>query len=161
MRRPALTILSLVFLAACQPAIAPLSDEDMTALNDVRAAFVEGVLANDCGATTAVFAQNVDWMPANEPLVEGRAAYRDACEAEASQPAPQDFTIIPLGIDGYGDLAVDRGTWSQTSVSDSTAETVTVTGKYVAIARKEADASWSWTTVIYNYDAPLPQLEQG
>jgi ketosteroid isomerase-like protein len=100
-------------------------------------------------------------MPANEPLVEGRAAYRDACEAEASQPAPQDFTIIPLGIDGYGDLAVDRGTWSQTSVSDSTAETVTVTGKYVAIARKEADASWSWTTVIYNYDAPLPQLEQG
>jgi ketosteroid isomerase-like protein len=161
MRRLTLAVLSLVFLAACQPTIAPLSDEDITALNDVRAAFVEGVLANDCGATTAVFAQNVVWMPANEPIVEGRAAYRAACEAEESEQALQDFTITSLGIDGYGDLAFDSGTWSQTSVSDSTAESVTVTGKYATIARKEADGSWLWTVTIYNYDAPLPQLEQG
>jgi ketosteroid isomerase-like protein len=158
MCRFALAVLSLVFLAACTPAIVPLTDEDVTALNGVNAAFVEGVLANDCGATTALLAQNVVWMPANETIVEGRAAYRAMCEAGDSEQVPQDFTLTSLGIDGYGDLAADHGTWSQTFVSD-TAEESTVSGKYATIARKEADGSWLWTVVIYNYDAPPPQPE--
>jgi ketosteroid isomerase-like protein len=166
MRRLVLAVPSLAFLTACLPAVASLSEEDIAALNDLRAAYVEAVLANDCGAMTAVFAQNVVSLPPNVPMVEGRAAYRAACEAEESEAPPQDFTTTSRDIDGYVDLAFDRGTFSQTYASEAMAEGVTINGegvtingKYVVIARKQADDSWRWIVGIYNFDAPLPQPE--
>ena len=155
MRRLALVIPSLALLAGCQPGVAPLSDNDIGALAQLRAAYIEAVLANNCEAETAQTAEDIVFMPANEPMVEGRAAFTDLSETGVSQGPPQDFTITSLAIDGYGDLAVDRGTWSQMSAPEG-AEPVTVTGKYVVIARKQADDSWLWTALIYNYDAPLP-----
>jgi ketosteroid isomerase-like protein len=161
MRRLALVIPSLALLAGCQPGAAPLSDEDIGSLAGLRAAYIEAVLANDCEAETATTAEDIVFMPANEPMVEGRAAFTDLCETGVSQGPPQDFTITSLVIDGYGDLAVDRGAWSETLMPEG-AEPVTVTGKYVVIARKQADDSWLWTALIYNYDAPLPESpEQG
>ncbi|KPJ88354.1 MAG: hypothetical protein AMS18_13425 [Gemmatimonas sp. SG8_17] len=158
MRRLVLSVLSLAFLAACQSGVAPLTDEDIAALNDVRTAYVEGVLANDCEAIAATGTQSMVSMPPNQPMIEGRAAYMDWCEARTSA-TPQAFTTTSLGMDGYGDLAFDRGTWSQTFVSED-AEPVTVTGKYLVIARKQPDDSWLWIAGIYNFDAPLPQPEQ-
>ncbi len=161
MRRIIPIVLALVLVvsvrtSAQEPGVAPLSDEDIAALNELRATYAEAVLANDCEAITAVSAQDVVLMPPNEPMVEGGAAYRDWCEAAASEPPPQDFTMTSLEIDGYGDLAFDRGTWSQTFVSEG-AEPVTITGTYVVIVRKQTDDSWLWTVGIYNGDAPLPE----
>ena len=92
MRALALAVLPLAFLGACQPGVAPLTDEEIGALNELRAAYVEGVLANDCGAITAAFAQDAVSMPPNEPTIEGRAAYRDWCEVRATE-APRDWGL--------------------------------------------------------------------
>lgn len=160
MRRLTLPALSLILLAACQSGVAPLTDEDITALNELRAAYAAGVLANDCQATAAVMAEDAVALAPDTPMVEGRATIRAACEAEEPEAAAQDVTMTSLEVDGYGDLAFDRGTWSQTYVTEGAAEPLTVTGKYVVIARKQADGAWLWTVGIYNFDAPLPQPEQ-
>jgi len=156
MRRITLSVLSLAFLAACQPGVAPLSDEDVAALNNLRDAYVQAVLAGDADAAAAMYADNAILMPPDGPAIEGRAAIR-ASEAEGA--APQGFTLTSVEIDGQGGLAYDRGTWSWTGAVVDTAEAVTLTGKYVTIARKQADGSWLVTVDIWNSDAPVPQPE--
>jgi hypothetical protein len=42
------------------------------------------------------------------PAIEGRAAIRAATEPDPGITV-QEFTITSLEIDGYGDLAFDRG----------------------------------------------------
>ncbi len=158
MRRLVFAVLSLAFLAACQPGVAPLTDEDITALNNLTAAYIQATLAGDCDASHAMLAEDAVLLPQDEPMIEGRAAMIAACEAE--EVTVQDFTINSVQIDGYGDLAFDRGTWSETLVSEDMAEPLTISGKYVLISRKQADDSWLWTVLIWNLDAPLPQPEQ-
>ena len=159
MSRLVLAAFALAFLAACQPGVAPLTDEDIAALNALRAAYIEGAQAGDVDAQAAVFAEDALWLGPDAPAIEGRAAIR-----AASEPVPgmtvQDFTITSLEIDGYGEVAFDRGTWSQTAVAEGMAEPVTMTGKYVLIVRKQEDGSWLWAVDIWNTDAPMPQLEE-
>jgi uncharacterized protein (TIGR02246 family) len=159
MRSLAFVTVSLALLTACQPGAAPLSEEDILAVNELRAGYVQAVLAGDVDGQVAAFAEDAVWWGADTPGIEGRAAIRAAFE-----PVPgttvQDFTDASLEIDGYGDLAFDRGTWSETYVTEGMEEPITVTGKYVAIARKQDDGKWLWTVDIWNTDAPMPQLEQ-
>jgi ketosteroid isomerase-like protein len=158
MRRLVLSVLSLAFLAACQPGVAPLTDEDVAAFGNLRTALVQATLAGDCDAVAAIYAESAVSLPQDAPIVEGRTAIRAACEAE--EATTQDFSITSLQVDGYGDLAFDRGTWSQTFVSEGMAEPVTITGKYLVIYRKQADGSWICTVEIWNLDAPFPPPEQ-
>ena len=155
MRRLTLAVLSLAFLAACQPGVAPLSDEDIAALRDLQAAYTAGVLAGDADARAAVFAEDAVWWGPDAPAIEGRAAIRAAIEPTAGTTV-NDFTTTSLETDGYGDVAFDRGTFTETYVSEGMEEAVTVSGKYVLIIRRQADGSWLWTVGIFNFDAPLP-----
>jgi len=157
MRRLTLSVLSLAFLAACQSGVAPLTDEDVAALNNLTAVNIQATLAGDCAAANAVLAEDAVLLPQDGPMVEGRAAMTAACEAD--ETTTQDFTITSVQIDGYGDLAFDRGTWSQTFVTEDMAEPLTIAGKYVVISRKQADDSWLWTVLIWNTDAPMPRPE--
>ncbi|UCG87453.1 MAG: DUF4440 domain-containing protein [Gemmatimonadota bacterium] len=156
MRRLALPALSLALVAACQPGVAPLSDEDVVALRNLGTAHTEAVLAGDMDAAVAMYAEDAIWLAPDAPALEGRAAIRATMQLEPGITL-QDFTITSLEIDGYGDLAYDRGTWSQTIVSEGVEEPITFTGTYVVIARKQEDGSWLWTVDIWNSDAPLPR----
>lgn len=158
MRRMVLAAFTLTALAACQPEVGPLTDEDIAALNTLRAAYRQGAIEGNPDALSAVFAEDaVVWSP-DRPAIEGRAAIR-----AANEPTPgvtvQDFTVSSLEIDGYGDLAFDRGTYSYTVVSEGAEEPLTMVGKYLVIARKQADGTWLWALDISNTDAPLPRPE--
>jgi uncharacterized protein (TIGR02246 family) len=160
MRRFVLVAFALSLLTACRPGAAPLSDEDIAALNALTDAYGESVLAGDTDGQAAMFAEDGLWWGADAPAVEGRAAIRDAMEPVPGMTV-QDFTSTLLEIDGYGDLAFVRGTWSETFVAEGMEEPITITGKAVAIFRKQEDGSWLCTVDIWNTDAPMPQLEEG
>ncbi|UCG87442.1 MAG: DUF4440 domain-containing protein [Gemmatimonadota bacterium] len=155
MRRLATAVLAVPFLAACQPAAAPLSDEDVAALRDLGTAYTEAVLAGDADAVAALYTENAIEMPPDMPSREGRAAIRAAYAAEGG--VPQAFTVTSVEIDGLGGLAFDRGTWSWTGVVAAEGEPVTLTGKYLMVVRQQQDGSWLWTTGIWNSDAPMPE----
>ena len=157
MRRLGLAVLSLAFLPACQPGVAPLTEADITALYMLRMAYINGMLAHDCGAATVMYAEDAVLLPQNQPTVEGLAAIRAACE---EGPTPLSLRVASAQLDGYGDLAFDRGTWAEEYAIEGMEEPLEITGKYVVIARKQADGSWLWTVDIWNHDAPLPQPEQ-
>jgi ketosteroid isomerase-like protein len=105
-----------------------------------------------------MFAEDAVWWVPDAPAIEGRAAIRAATEPDPGI-AVQEFTVTSLEIDGYGDLAFDRGAFTYTVVSEGAEEPITFIGKYVVIARKQEDGAWLWTLNIWNTDAPMPRPE--
>lgn len=157
MRRLALAVLSLAVLAACQPEVGLLSEEDVAAIRNIATSYTQAVVAGDVDAVVAVYTENAVLLPPNTAMVQGRAAIRAASEADTL--VTQELTLTSAEIDGRGDVAFDRGTWTWTGLAADTAEAVTETGNYLVIARKQADGSWLWAVDIWNSDTPLPQPE--
>ena len=161
MRRLVFVVLSLAFLAtACQPAGAPLSDEDVASIRSLATSYAEAYMAKDLDAVAAVFTSDAVQMPPDVPAQVGIAAIRSFYEdAFGAATDMGEFTVTPVEIEGMDGLAYDRATWSWTGVMPGMTEAITMTGKYVAILRRQEDGAWLWTATIWNGDQPLPQPE--
>ncbi len=128
-------MLQLIALAlmvtACQapaPEVVQLSEEDVASIKQVSRTYVKTYLAGDLNANIEVFTEDAVRMPPNTTILEGREAIR--ASSEASQPFTS-FTVTPLEIDGLGDLAFARGTYTYTEDADPIIES----GKYIEIWR--------------------------
>ena len=86
-------------------------------------------------------------MPPNQELVIGRSAIRNLF----STLTVSEFQLEPVEIDGRGDLASARGTYSWT-VRVGEGEPVTESGKWLTIWRKQADGTWLLSQDISNSD---------
>jgi len=150
--------LALIAAAACGPADEPLSEADVTALQNLRASYTRAYLAKDADATAALYAEEAVLMPPNMPVTVGREAIREWFTA-AFAPGVEvsDFALTPVEVYGVGDLAYDRGTYSETAIVPDSPEPVVDTGKYMVIARRQEDGSWLWTVDMWSSDLPLPQ----
>ena len=150
-------LLFMAPLAACQaPAseAGPLSEEDVAAIKASSAAFVEAVLAGDWAAVAAFYTEDAVLMFPNEPVVEGRMAVQAFFELF---PSNTQFEPTIVQIDGRGDLAFVRATYSMTILVEGTLEPTHDTGKYVEIWRKQPDGKWLLAVDISNSDLPLPE----
>jgi ketosteroid isomerase-like protein len=149
--RSLIPVAALLATVACQAGVAPLTEEDITANRALTEQFIQAANANDWAALTELYTEDCIVMPANEPLVQGRAAYVAWGE---TFPQLMEFGGAVESIEGYGDLAVIRGTYSMTLDVDGTP--VPDTGKYIEIRRKQADGTWQIAIDIFNSDMPLP-----
>jgi uncharacterized protein (TIGR02246 family) len=140
--------------AGCQPAVqeaGPLSDADVAEIHGVIDALREANLAGDWDAAAALFADDAVFMMPDRPALEGKAAWR--ASVAAMQPTVHALTVHVDEIEGRGDLAYTRGTYSET-VSVGANEPVDFEGKYVWILRRQADGSWLLTVGISNSNQP-------
>ena len=64
-----------------------------------------------------------------------------------------------MEIQGQGDMAYDRGTYSM-AVTPAGAAPIEDHGKYLTIWRKQADGSWKVARAIFNSDLPLPTTQK-
>jgi uncharacterized protein (TIGR02246 family) len=142
---------------ACQPPAqeaAGLSEEDVATIAASPDAFAEAMLAGDWAAVAALYTEDAVFMHPNRPAVEGRAAI----QARMEQLRPfEQFEATIVEIDGRGDLAFVRATYSETYTVEGTPEPIHDTGKYVEIWRKQPDGSWLIAVEIWNSDLPLPE----
>jgi uncharacterized protein (TIGR02246 family) len=153
-----LAVLSLALVSlACQPPAAEvgqLSEADEAAIQAVVDDLMEAELAGDWEAMYATFTEDVVAMLANHPALEGLAAYREWIE-------PLDVSVSELSvavaeIDGRGDLAYVRGTYSETYTVGE-AEPIEEQGKYLFILKKHADGSWRMAITISNSNLPAAE----
>jgi ketosteroid isomerase-like protein len=153
MRRFVLAAFALTVLVACQPLDTALSNEDIAAVTNLSTAYTQAARAGDADGVAVLYAEDAIEMPGDAPARVGIAAIRGGY----APPGIPDLTVTVMELDGRDGLAYERGTWSSTlPVADTT---VGMTGKYLVIARKQADGSWLRTNVIWNNDAPMPQPE--
>ena len=148
------TILPLTLLvAACQPAAAPLSDDDVAAIRNLGPRYSQAAMAQDVDAAVALYTDDAVIMPADAPVVVGKEAIREFIAAAfASEAVTTEFVFTSVQIDGVGDLAFDRGTWTWTGTVPGASAPVTEVGKYVVIVRRQADGSWLTTVDTWNSD---------
>jgi uncharacterized protein (TIGR02246 family) len=138
---------ALMSLIACEPpGPAALSAGDKAAIEAADQAWQEAVRSGDWAGAAALYAENAVFMPPNEPAVEGRGNIQVWFEA---LPPVTAVEIKTAEIDGLGDLAFTRGTYSMT-MSPEGMSSITDSGKYVGIFRKQADGSWLYSRDIFN-----------
>jgi ketosteroid isomerase-like protein len=146
------SVLALLATAACQTGVAPLTEEDITANRALTDQFIQAANANDWAAIAELYTEDCIVMPANAPIVEGRDGYLAWGE---TFPPLAEFSGVIESIEGYGDLAVIRGSYSMSMQMEGD-EPVLDQGKYVEIRRKQPDGSWLIAIDIFNSDLPLP-----
>ena len=159
-RTPLLAALALALAStACQPPAqeaGPLSDEDVAAIRGLADIHSQTLLAGDWAGFVATCTDDIVLMPPDQPIVQGRDAALSWFE---SFPTLTEISIAVEQVDGRGDLAVDRGTYAMSFEVDG--GTQSVTGKYLAVWRKQPDGSWLMATDAWNLDHPLPEEGSG
>jgi uncharacterized protein (TIGR02246 family) len=152
------TVMCLVLSVGCQAPQGPagLSQADRAAIRQGDENYAMLANARDFKGVAALYAEDATVLPPNQAAVQGRAAI----QAYLGAPPPiSNFQAQILEIEGRGDLAYARGTYSVT-VTPAGATPIEDRGKYVEIWRKQADGSWKCLRDIYNSDLPLPALEK-
>ncbi|MCI0434415.1 MAG: SgcJ/EcaC family oxidoreductase [Gemmatimonadetes bacterium] len=154
-----LSLVMLVVFAACQapPAAAPappagLTDADRAAIQSVSDELVQGVLAGNFAAVTALYTEDGMVLPPNGPAVSGRTAIQAFFE---TFPPMTAFSLSSVEILGSGDMAVVRGTFNLT-MNPPGGDALTDTGKYIEVRHRQADGRWLISHDIFNSDVPLP-----
>jgi ketosteroid isomerase-like protein len=111
------------------------------------AEFVRLARAKDAAALTEMFyAEDAQLLPPNAPLVRGKAAIR-AFWTEFMKIAGDDVDIASDTIEPSGDLVCTVGHWSGT-IGGQRAK-----GKYVVVARRQADGGYKAIADCFNADA--------
>ena len=152
-----LSVLTLV-VAACATEAPPLSEEDVAAIGEVREAYRQAVLATDPAAVVAVYTADGAEMPPNAPTAAGPDAIRARNE---SLEAVTAFQITSQELIGYGDLAVDRGTYSFAGSVEGMPGPIEDTGKYVVVLERQEDGAWRIAATIWNSDLPPAMPPEG
>ncbi|MCH7567303.1 MAG: SgcJ/EcaC family oxidoreductase [Nitrospirae bacterium] len=150
-------LLAVFSLTACRTSgPAGLSEADRAAIEATSKAFVEGVNAKDWAAVAATYTEDAALMPPNGPSVEGRANIQAFVEAF---PPISDFNFEIIEVEGQGDMAYVRGTYTMT-ITPEGGDPITDTGKYIEIRKKQADGSWKVQVDCFNADGPPTAAEE-
>ena len=158
MRGRYLALLVIVSAAvSCQPQQQEptlLSQEDVTAIGELVASYRDVALAQDFEGLATFFTADGVRNPPNAPPSEASSA-----GLQAAYGGVTSFENAPGDIDGRGNLAYARGSYSITLAPEGAAESISDTGHYVAILRKQEDGRWLMSYIIFNSDQPMPQPE--
>lgn len=149
--RPMVVCLIAV-LAACRVAPPSLSEADRAGIRAVTDSFVAHARAHRDSAGATLYTENASVMPPNGGIVEGRAAIRAWLQ---QFPPVAEFTLTEVEVDGRGDLAYVRGTYTLTMTDASGKPGAPDHGKYLEVRRRQTDGKWLIVVDIFNSDGPV------
>lgn len=142
----------LAVLVACTQAPAPPPDTSAAAAAALQAnseAFLNAWNAADVATLGDMLAEDAIEMPPDGPVLDGRAAIMQATTDYFSQfTATQTATTDEVNV--QGDLAISRGTWTVTETPKAGGETVTRSGKWFDVQKRQADGSWKTWRWMWN-----------
>lgn len=156
-------------LAAQQVASGALTDADIAAIKEVTQQWAAHGKMGHAEVVAKLYTEDAIELPPYMSAVKGRAAIQERI-AEAIAGVT-DITITSVEIEGMGGIAFDRGTYSVTVEEEETERQMkmegpmmerptTVTGKYIAVLRKQADGAWLLSRLIWNEDVPPPGMPE-
>lgn len=131
-----------------------LDDKDMATIKSSTEAFSKTLAAADFAAAAKLYSETASFMPPNDKAIAGRAAIQAWMK---TLPPVKDFKLTPVEIEGRGDLAYVKGTFTMTLAPPGAPAPINDVGKYIEIRRRQADGSWPITVDIFNSDLPPPK----
>jgi ketosteroid isomerase-like protein len=142
----------LLALTGCQRAAETLSQADKDGVKATIEEYRQAALASDWDALGRTLVNDVYYSPPHmAPMTS-----RDAVVAWAkSFPKFVSFTVNVDEIEGGGDLALARGTYSY-ELAGAGGTSVTERGTFLETHRRQADGSWKYTMLQFHSTDPLP-----
>jgi len=146
-----------VSLAACQaPQVTSISDADKAAITENEKAYIGTMISQDEAVLRGVVTEDAVIMPPNE---SARAGVDEIVKWATSGPGLKELTTAFDEIDGSGNVAYVRGTYSVVAaINDST--DFEGQGKFLEVWRKQDDGSWKLSRDIWNSNKALPMAEE-
>ena len=158
--------LGLVMLASgCNQAPPPV---DLKAAEDaVRAgdaAQMKAAQALDAAGVVAGYSADATVMPPNTPAVSDPASIQKQWAAMLVPGTQVTWAPSKVEVAASGDMAYVQGTYT-VSTPGPDGKPVSDKGKYLAVAKKQADGSWKSSEDMWNSDlpavAPAPAKKKG
>ncbi|MEO6526354.1 MAG: nuclear transport factor 2 family protein [Gemmatimonadaceae bacterium] len=141
----------LAVAAACQRQEMSLSQADKDGIKAQVEKYRQAALAADWDAWGSTLANDVIVSPAHMAPMTGRAA---AVAWVRTFPKLTNFTVNFDEIDGRGDLAYTRGTYTlEMALADGSP--ATEHGTFLEIHRRQADGTWPYTRLAFHSTDPL------
>ena len=158
--RSHLSLLLLLFIAACAPAAeepveeAATTEADVEAINAVREQEVAAINAEDIEGFLACFTDDAVLMPPNEPPAIGEEAMRSWSEEFLNQFTVQGaYTFSDVVV--AADWAFERYSGNWTLTPKAGGEPISDNLKGIHIYQRQADDSWKITWDTWNSDNPV------
>ena len=145
-RTTAVLLAALLAAARCRaPAspAAPLSAQDVAAIKSTLASWKEASLAGDWPAFFGHFTDDAVWMSPKGASVEGLATIRQGTWFRALEEE-----LVPVQIEGRGDLAFARGTLSLLLDQKGA---VKREGTFLTILRKQPGGTWRMAVYSFTF----------
>jgi 2-iminobutanoate/2-iminopropanoate deaminase len=123
------------------------------ALDGVYARFSAAYRALDAEAASAVYTEDVSYLPPGSPVLKGRAEARKGFASffealrKEGRSAEISFEVLSRGTSA--DLGWDVGVFTMRTAKEGM-EPSTMRGKFVVVARRGADGTWRWQVDAYN-----------
>jgi ketosteroid isomerase-like protein len=131
--------------------LGPLTSQDLATLRGLVDEWVRNCLNANWDKMASLLTDDVVFLPPNEPIVQGRNAVRSWFN---NFPPIKAFAATLEDAEGRGDLAEARGTF-RLNLEPSPGQQIEMTGKWVALYRKQPNGSWLCALDIWNTDHPL------
>ncbi len=125
-------------------AIRALSDEWVAAANE-----------DNLDRWMEIFTDDAIFMAPDTPIQEGKLAIRDWVKEAFFDVFDITLDNAVVDIDIADNFAYARLTSSFTGVPKGGGDALRAIGKAVAGFQKQADGSWKYSSVIFNWDAPM------
>ena len=151
-----LILCSLLFIAACAPAVveeATTTEADLQAINDLRQEYSAAYNAGDAAALTGLFATDAVLLPPDAAILTGQEAIRSLYEVTFAQFTGEHSTTSQE-LEVAGDWAFGQGTYTVKLTPKEGGETIQDEGKYIVICQRQADGSWKLARLIWNTNSP-------
>ena len=152
-----LTVPVLVAMAAfacARPAPQADTQADVAAINAVREREVALASSGNTDSLLTVYANDVHWMPPNEPAAHGEEALKKSWETMFGQ-VTLNVRYTNSEVNVSGDWAVDRYTAVITATPKAGGNPIEEQIKGVHIMKRQPDGTWRIAQDVWNSDAPL------
>jgi uncharacterized protein (TIGR02246 family) len=153
-----ITVLVVTFSACAAPEPEDTSAADLEAINGLRDAWLGAFNSGDAEALGALYATDAVVMNPGEPTISGQPSIQAMYEATFAQMSMQ-AEVRPEATEVDGDLAFDAGTFISTATPVEGGDAIAEEGRYLVIARRDADGTWKVLREMGN--RPTPSMTGG
>lgn len=152
---PFIILIALVAIVCKPSGPAMLSDADRAAIKKTTEqglAMFTAATKDNQAYVKFFYTEDAIILPPNAPAVEGHAAILDFLQ---TFPSFSDYRQETQEIEGFGDFAYDRETYSVMMMPPGL-PAVKDTGKIIWIWKKQTDGTWKLWREIWSSDLPAP-----
>lgn len=147
----------LLIITGCGTTAQPDIEAVRQAIETQNARFAEAYNRGDAAGVAQIYTENARSLPPNKEMKQGREAVQESTEADFAMGVT-DLSLTAVSVEVHGNTAYEIGKYT-VNVAPAGQPVIRDSGKYVAIWKKQPDASWLIDVDIWNSSMPLPELQ--